>query len=51
MKALLRRGLALESLERYRSALEDIRSVLAINPSIDMANKAQVGCFERWGDE
>ena len=50
MKALLRRGLALESLERYRSALEDIRSVLAINPSIDMANKAQVGYFGLWGN-
>ena len=43
MKALLRRGLAFESLERYRSALEDIRAVLAINPTIDMANRAQVG--------
>lgn len=43
MKALLRRGLAYESLERYRSALEDIRNVLAINPTIQMANAAQVG--------
>ena len=42
VKALLRRGLAFESLERYRSALEDIRAVLAINPTIDMANRAQV---------
>ncbi|KAK8794479.1 stress-inducible protein [Blastocystis sp. subtype 4] len=41
VKALLRRGLAFESLERYRSALEDIRAVLAINPTIDMANRAQ----------
>lgn len=43
VKALLRRGLAYENLERYRSALEDIRSVLAINPNIEMANSAQVG--------
>ena len=43
VKALLRRGLAFESLERYRSALEDIRAVLAINPTIEMANRAQVG--------
>lgn len=45
MKALLRRGLAYENLERYRSALEDIRNVLAINPTIQMANAAQVGLF------
>ena len=48
MKALLRRGLAYENLERYRSALEDIRNVLAINPSIEMANAAQVGRDRRW---
>ncbi|KAK8813640.1 stress-inducible protein STI1 [Blastocystis sp. ATCC 50177/Nand II] len=41
VKALLRRGLAYENLERYRSALEDIRNVLAINPNIEMANSAQ----------
>lgn len=41
VKALLRRGLALEALEKYRSALSDIREVLAIDPSIEMANKAQ----------
>lgn len=46
MKALLRRGLAYENLERYRSALEDIRNVLAINPNIEMANSAQVGLPE-----
>ncbi|RHY02593.1 hypothetical protein DYB25_009162 [Aphanomyces astaci] len=34
-KALLRRGLAYEGLERYRLALQDIRAVLALNPSID----------------
>ncbi|RHZ29804.1 hypothetical protein DYB31_002668 [Aphanomyces astaci] len=31
-KALLRRGLAYEGLERYRLALQDIRAVLALNP-------------------
>ncbi|KAK8805783.1 hypothetical protein WA158_002439 [Blastocystis sp. Blastoise] len=41
MKALLRRGLAFESLERYRSALEDIRNVLLQNPNVQMANEAQ----------
>jgi stress-induced-phosphoprotein 1 len=41
VKALLRRGLALENLEKYRSALSDIREVLAIDPTIEMANKAQ----------
>ena len=46
VKALLRRGLAFESLERYRSALEDIPAVLAINPNIDMANRAQVSFNE-----
>ncbi|CBK22282.2 uncharacterized protein [Blastocystis hominis] len=41
IKALLRRGLAFENLERYRSALEDIRNVLMIDPTIAMANAAQ----------
>ena len=36
-KALLRRGLAYEGLERYRLALQDIRALLAINPSIDVS--------------
>lgn len=40
-KALLRRALAYEGLERYRLALQDIRTLLAINPNIDIANKAQ----------
>ena len=40
-KALLRRGLAYEGLERYRLALQDIRALLAINPNVDTANKAQ----------
>ena len=46
IKALLRRGLAFENLERYRSALEDIRNVLMIDPTIAMANAAQVGLNE-----
>jgi len=41
VKALLRRGLALEGLERYRMALADIRAVLAIDPSVEIANQAQ----------
>eukprot|EP00353_Schmidingerella_taraikaensis_P012783 CAMPEP_0185588782 /NCGR_PEP_ID=MMETSP0434-20130131/54507_1 /TAXON_ID=626734 ORGANISM="Favella taraikaensis, Strain Fe Narragansett Bay" /NCGR_SAMPLE_ID=MMETSP0434 /ASSEMBLY_ACC=CAM_ASM_000379 /LENGTH=122 /DNA_ID=CAMNT_0028211695 /DNA_START=21 /DNA_END=385 /DNA_ORIENTATION=+ len=41
VKALIRRGLAFEGLEKYRSALADIREVLAIDPRIDIANKAQ----------
>jgi len=41
VKALLRRGLALEGLERYRMALADIRAVLALDPSIEIANQAQ----------
>jgi len=40
-KALLRRALAYEGLERYRLALQDIRQLLAINPNIEAANKAQ----------
>ncbi|RLN90114.1 hypothetical protein BBJ28_00010121 [Nothophytophthora sp. Chile5] len=35
-KALLRRALAYEGLERYRLALQDIRVLLAINPSIEV---------------
>jgi len=41
LKALLRRGLAFEGLERYKSALQDIRGVLAIDPRVEVANKAQ----------
>jgi len=40
-KALIRRALAFEGLERYRSALADVRAVLAIDPTIEIANKAQ----------
>ncbi|KAJ0404143.1 hypothetical protein P43SY_008701 [Pythium insidiosum] len=40
-KALLRRALAYEGLERYRLALQDIRTLLSINPNIEIANKAQ----------
>lgn len=41
VKALIRRALAFEGLERYRSALADVRAVLAIDPSIQVANQAQ----------
>lgn len=41
LKALLRRGLALEALERYRLALDDIRAVILIDPTIAVANAAQ----------
>ena len=40
-KALLRRALAYEGLERYRLALQDIRHLLSVNPNVDAANKAQ----------
>eukprot|EP01138_Halocafeteria_seosinensis_P014237 gb/GECG01014536.1/.p1 GENE.gb/GECG01014536.1/~~gb/GECG01014536.1/.p1 ORF type:complete len:268 (+),score=48.14 gb/GECG01014536.1/:1-804(+) len=41
LKALLRRGLALEGLEKFRAALADIREVLMIDPKVDVANRAQ----------
>lgn len=41
VKALIRRALALEAKERYRIALADIRKVLAIDPTVDIANRAQ----------
>ncbi|TYZ59802.1 hypothetical protein PybrP1_004372 [[Pythium] brassicae (nom. inval.)] len=40
-KALLRRALAYEGLERYPLALQDIRALNALNPNIEVANKAQ----------
>jgi stress-induced-phosphoprotein 1 len=40
-KALLRRALAYEALEKYRSALQDIREALAVNPANKLANEAQ----------
>lgn len=40
-KALLRRGLAFEGLERFQLALADIRKLIYLNPNIEMANKAQ----------
>jgi stress-induced-phosphoprotein 1 len=40
-KALLRRALAYEGLERYRLALQDVRALNSINPNIEIANKAQ----------
>lgn len=41
LKALLRRGLAFEGIEKFRSALADIRAVLAIDPTVRIANQAQ----------
>lgn len=40
-KSLVRRGLALEALEKYRMALNDIRQALLLNPRDSIANKAQ----------
>ena len=40
-KALLRRGLAFEGLERFQLGLTDIRKLLLANPNVAMANKAQ----------
>jgi len=39
-KALIRRGLAYEALERFEKAIEDFRAVLLIDPSITVANQA-----------
>jgi tetratricopeptide (TPR) repeat protein len=41
LKALTRRMLALEPLERYEAALEDARAVLRQDPRNEMANKVQ----------
>ena len=41
IKALFRRSQAFEGREKYRSALEDIRACLLINPSFKQANEAQ----------
>lgn len=41
VKALIRRALAFEAIEKMRSALADIRAVLAIDPTIQIANRAQ----------
>lgn len=41
LKALLRRMLALEPLERYKAALEDARAVLRQDPRHEVANKMQ----------
>jgi len=41
IKALFRRSSALEASEKYRTALDDIRKVLAINPKWEAANRAQ----------
>ena len=39
-KAYLRRGLALESLEKYKLALEDMKKVLELDPSAMVASQA-----------
>lgn len=41
VKALMRRGLAFEGMEKYKLALQDIRAVLYINPQNDIANRGQ----------
>merc|ERR1712113_287702 len=41
LKALVRRMLALEPLERYEAALDDARAVLRQDPGNDIANKIQ----------
>ena len=40
-KALLRRALSFEGVEKFRSGLADIRNLLLINPNIPMANNAR----------
>jgi stress-induced-phosphoprotein 1 len=40
-KALLRRGLAFEGLERFQLGLKDIRDLLLMHPNVTMANQAQ----------
>jgi len=40
LKALIRRGLAYEALEQMTKALADFRAILAIDPSITIANQA-----------
>jgi len=40
VKALIRRGLAYESLEKYKLALEDLQKVLQIDPSVKVAIQA-----------
>lgn len=40
-KALLRRGLAFEGVERYKLALQDMKALLALDPRMEIANKAQ----------
>jgi len=40
MKALIRRGLAYESLEKYKLGLEDLQKVLLMDPSVSVASQA-----------
>jgi tetratricopeptide (TPR) repeat protein len=42
LKALIRRGLALEDAERWEEALADMQRVLAKNPTLKQASDAQV---------
>ncbi len=46
IKALLRRGQALESLEKYKDALADFQQALTIDPNNNMALQA-VGRIKR----
>ena len=39
VKALIRRGLAYESLEKYKLGLEDMRKVLELDPSARVASE------------
>lgn len=41
LKALMRRMIALEPLEKYEAALCDARAVLRVMPSHDVANRLQ----------
>lgn len=40
-KALLRRGLAFEGMEKFKLALQDMKSLLYVDPRMEVANKAQ----------
>jgi len=40
LKALIRRGLAYESLEKYKLALEDLQKVQLQDPSVSVAGQA-----------
>eukprot|EP01098_Paradermamoeba_levis_P007471 TRINITY_DN3092_c0_g1_i1.p1 TRINITY_DN3092_c0_g1~~TRINITY_DN3092_c0_g1_i1.p1 ORF type:complete len:110 (-),score=26.91 TRINITY_DN3092_c0_g1_i1:124-453(-) len=40
VKALLRRGLAYEAMEKYQLALDDMKKALALDPTFIMASQA-----------